>query len=117
MAYSIVWLVYAVILLVLGIALSRSLLRYASLAVLIVTVLKVFLIDMAGLTGLYRVGSFLGLGLSLIGIGYIYQRFVFPRPALGEAGREIAILPRFRGRIIAASVMVVVAAATALCGT
>lgn len=80
-AYSIVWLVYAVILLVLGIVLSRSLLRYASLAVLIVTVLKVFPIDMAGLTGLYRVGSFLGLGLSLIGIGYIYQRFVFPRPA------------------------------------
>jgi len=81
-AYSIVWLVYAVILLALGIVLAKSLLRYASLAVLIVTVLKVFLIDMAGLTGLYRVGSFLGLGLSLIGIGYIYQRFVFPRPAL-----------------------------------
>lgn len=83
-AYSIVWLVYAVILLALGIALAKSLLRYASLAVLIVTVLKVFLIDMAGLTGLYRVGSFLGLGLSLIGIGYIYQRFVFPRPALAS---------------------------------
>ena len=84
-AYSIVWLVYAVILLALGIALAKSLLRYASLAVLIVTVLKVFLIDMAGLTGLYRVGSFLGLGLSLIGIGYIYQRFVFPRPALARS--------------------------------
>ena len=51
-----------------------------TLAVLVVTALKVFLLDMAGLTGLYRVGSFLGLGLSLIGIGYIYQRFVFARP-------------------------------------
>jgi uncharacterized membrane protein len=79
-AYSIVWLAYALALLTLGIVLAKSALRYASLAVLVVTVLKVFLFDMAGLTGLYRVGSFLGLGLSLIGIGYIYQRFVFPRP-------------------------------------
>ena len=79
-AYSFVWMAYALALLALGIATKRSVLRYASLAVLVVTVGKVFLIDMAGLTGLYRVGSFLGLGLALIGIGYVYQRFVFPRP-------------------------------------
>jgi len=35
---------------------------------------------MSDLTGLYRVGSFLGLGLSLVGIGLVYQRFVFPAP-------------------------------------
>ncbi len=40
-----------------------------------------FLIDMSALTDLYRVASFFGLGLSLVGIGYLYQRFVFPRPA------------------------------------
>jgi uncharacterized membrane protein len=83
-AYSIVWLVYALTLLTLGIVFARSALRYASLGVLIVAVLKVFLFDMAGLTGLYRVGSFLGLGLSLIGIGFIYQRFVFPSPAVRD---------------------------------
>jgi len=27
-------------------------------------------------SGLYRVASFLGLGLSLVAIGYLYQRFV-----------------------------------------
>jgi uncharacterized membrane protein len=81
-AWSIVWLVYALVLLTLGIVLAKSVLRYASLGVLIVTVLKVFLFDMAGLTGLYRVGSFLGLGLSLITIGFVYQHFVFPRPAV-----------------------------------
>jgi uncharacterized membrane protein len=79
-AYSFVWMAYALALLALGIVRALPVLRYASLAVLVVTVLKVFLIDMAGLTGLYRVGSFLGLGLALIGIGYVYQRFVFPRP-------------------------------------
>lgn len=78
--YSVVWTIYALVLLALGIVLRKSLLRYASLAVLIVTVLKVFLSDMSGLTGLYRVASFLGLGLAMIGIGYVYQRFVFPRP-------------------------------------
>jgi len=81
-AYSIVWLAYALALLALGIVLARSALRYASLGVLVVAVLKVFLFDMAGLTGLYRVGSFLGLGLALIGIGFVYQRFVFPSPAV-----------------------------------
>jgi uncharacterized membrane protein len=77
-AYSVVWLVYALALLTLGIAFTQAFLRYASLAILVIVVLKVFLLDMADLTGLYRVASFLGLGLSLVGIGLVYQRFVFP---------------------------------------
>lgn len=76
--YSVVWLVFALALLLPGIVLKRSALRYASLVVLMITVTKVFLADMADLTGLFRVASFLGLGLSLVGIGYLYQRFVFP---------------------------------------
>jgi len=38
-------------------------------------VAKVFLVDMAGLTGLLRVFSFLGLGAALLGLGYAYRRF------------------------------------------
>jgi uncharacterized membrane protein len=75
-AYSAVWIVFALALLALGIVWSSVALRYASLAVLMVTVAKVFLIDMSGLTGLLRVASFLGLGLTLIAIGRVYQRFV-----------------------------------------
>jgi uncharacterized membrane protein len=44
--------------------------------VILLAVLKVFLVDAAGLTGLYRVASFLGLGVCLIALGYLYQRFV-----------------------------------------
>ena len=77
-AYSAAWLIYALVLLGLAIRLRRASLRYASLIALSITVLKVFLVDTADLTGLYRVASFLGLGLCLIAIGYIYQRFVFP---------------------------------------
>jgi uncharacterized membrane protein len=65
----------------------RSLpLRIASAAVLVLTVLKVFLIDMSNLTGIYRALSFLGLGAVLIGIGWLYQRLLFPRaPATGQS--------------------------------
>ncbi len=90
--YSALWLVYALALLVIGIAREVPSLRYASLALLMATVAKVFLIDMSELVGLYRVASFLGLGLSLVGIGYLYQRFVFPTPKQRAAGEpdEIA---------------------------
>lgn len=42
------------------------------------TAAKVFLFDMAALTGLWRALSSLGLGLSLVAVGWLYQRFVFP---------------------------------------
>jgi uncharacterized membrane protein len=77
-AYSVLWLAYAGALLVAGLAAQSASLRYASLAVLLVTVAKVFLFDMSALAGLYRAASFIGLGLSLVGIGLFYQRIVFP---------------------------------------
>ena len=75
-SYSAVWLLLALALLAAGIAVRAAQLRYASLAVLVLVVLKVFLIDLSDLEGLLRVASFLGLGLCLVGIGFVYQRFV-----------------------------------------
>lgn len=77
-AYSVAWLAYALVLLGLAIQVKRASLRYASLIALSLAVIKVFLADAADLSGLYRVASVLGLGLSLIAIGYVYQRYVFP---------------------------------------
>lgn len=37
-------------------------------------VLKVFMVDAAGLEGLARITSFVALGFSLIGIGWFYAR-------------------------------------------
>ncbi len=86
-AYSVAWLLFAGVLLALGIARALPVLRYASLALLLLTAAKVFLLDLSDLTGLWRVASFIGLGLTLVGIGYLYQRFVFPpRPAAGQGG-------------------------------
>jgi uncharacterized membrane protein len=85
-AYSAVWILYALALLAVGVLRDARVPRYASLAVLGIAVAKVFLYDMSDLTGLYRVASFLGLGLVLIGIGYVYQRFVFRPPGDEDPG-------------------------------
>jgi uncharacterized membrane protein len=77
--YSAAWTLYGLVLLGLGTWKRSQVLRYASAVVILGTVTKVFLIDASDLTGLYRVASFLGLGLSLIGIGYLYQRLLFRR--------------------------------------
>jgi uncharacterized membrane protein len=76
---SLAWGVYALVLLVLGTARRISPLRWASLAVLVLAIGKVFLHDLGHLDGLYRVGALLGLALSLLGVSLFYQRFVFRR--------------------------------------
>ena len=77
--YSAVWMLYGLSLLGLGSWKRNQMLRYASAVVVLLTVCKLFLIDASNVTGLLRVASFLGLGLSLIGIGYLYQRLLFKR--------------------------------------
>ena len=49
--------------------------RIASLVVMLGAVAKVFLFDAAGLDGLLRIASFAALGFSLIGIGWLYNRY------------------------------------------
>jgi uncharacterized membrane protein len=62
--------------------------RFASAAVVMLTVLKAFLIDMSNLTGIYRALSFIGLGIVLMGIGWFYQRLLFSRTAPVSSGAE-----------------------------
>ena len=76
--YSVVWLAYGVALLLFGIAFRSQPARLASAAITLLTVAKVFLVDMSGLTGVFRALSFIGLGLVLVGIGWLYQRLLFP---------------------------------------
>jgi uncharacterized membrane protein len=82
-AYSAAWVLYGIGLLLAGIARRGPILRFGSLAVMLLAVAKVFLYDTARLSDLYRVLSFLGLGASLLLLGFLYQRHVF-RAAGGE---------------------------------
>jgi uncharacterized membrane protein len=76
--YSAVWLAFGVALLIAGFMLRSQPARMASAAVVALTIGKVFLVDMAGLTGIFRALSFIGLGVVLIGIALLYQRLLFP---------------------------------------
>jgi uncharacterized membrane protein len=62
-----------------GVFLRSQPARLASAAVVLITVGKVFLLDLAVLEGAFRALSFIGLGLVLVGIGWLYQRLLFPR--------------------------------------
>jgi uncharacterized membrane protein len=75
--YSAVWLAFGVALLLAGIALKSQPARFASAAVVILTIVKVFLHDLAGVQGVYKALSFICLGLVLMGIGWLYQRLLF----------------------------------------
>ena len=85
--YSIAWLAFGVALLGIGIAVDSLRARLASAAVIALTILKAFMIDMSTLTGVYRALSFICLGLVLVAIGWIYQRVLFrrQRPAVEGA--------------------------------
>jgi len=80
-AYSAAWILFGAGLLAGGMAARLRLLRLASLAVVLLSVAKVFLFDLRHLEDLWRVGSFLGLGASLLGLAWIYQKWVFGQPA------------------------------------
>jgi uncharacterized membrane protein len=78
--YSAAWLALGLVFLAYGIWRGSREARMASAALVILSVAKVFLLDLAGLTGLWRALSFISLGVVLIGIGLAYQKLVFARP-------------------------------------
>jgi uncharacterized membrane protein len=82
---SLAWGIYALLLLGFGMARDALGLRWLSLGLLLVTIGKVFLYDLASLRDLYRVASLLGLAISLMLVSLLYQRFVFRRERSGAS--------------------------------
>lgn len=81
-SYSVAWIIMGIVLVAIGIRFKSRSMRYASLAVMLIAIGKVFLLDTAHLQDLYRVISFLGLGITLMVLGYVYQKFVFKKTAV-----------------------------------
>ncbi len=78
--YSAVWLAFGVVLLLVGMVLHSQAVRLASAAVVILTVCKVFLIDMAGTDRRLAVAVVpRARRRCCLGIGWLYQRLLFPR--------------------------------------
>ena len=82
---SLSWALYSFSLLALGARRGVAAMRWASLAFLFATIVKVFLFDLGNLEGLQRVGSFLGLAICLILVSLFYSRFVFKKTDEAEA--------------------------------
>lgn len=87
-SYSVAWLAIGVGLLALGSRFDARSLRIASAVIVILTVAKVFLIDMANLEGVLRALSFIGLGFVLIGIGLFYQKILSRKSVPSPASQE-----------------------------
>ena len=72
---SILWAIYAALLIIVGIARSSRWIRLAGLGLLAVPIVKLFAYDVFSLEREFRVAAFLGLGVILVVGGFLYQRY------------------------------------------
>jgi len=78
MTYSIAWALFALGLILVGMRIKQRAARYAGVALLGVTLAKLFLHDLSDLDELYRIGAFVSVAVILIAASFIYQRFLAP---------------------------------------
>jgi uncharacterized membrane protein len=71
---SMLWLVYALALIVAGVWKKSAVLRWQALTLLGIVIVKVFIFDLSSLERFYRIMSFILLGLALLMISFYYQR-------------------------------------------
>jgi uncharacterized membrane protein len=74
MMLSAAWVIYAAVLVVIGMRGRYAPIRYFAIALFGVTLLKVFLVDLQTLGGIYRIAGFLVVGLMLLIVSFLYQR-------------------------------------------
>jgi hypothetical protein len=90
MTYSIAWALFALVLLVVGIARRARAARYAGLGLLGVTILKLFFHDLDRLKQLYRIGAFVAVAAIAMLASFAYQRFyaasLKEKEAKGDSG-------------------------------
>ncbi|GJQ21355.1 MAG: hypothetical protein HBSIN02_17100 [Bacteroidia bacterium] len=75
LAISALWLVYSILAMAAGLWRGVRGPRYFAIGLFGLTILKIFIMDLAFLETLYRVFSFLGLGVILLAVSYAYQRY------------------------------------------
>jgi uncharacterized membrane protein len=73
-SYSAWFMLFGAILLAIGFSRRSAFLRWQGLVLLAFSVAKVFLVDMSALSQGYRILSFLGLGVLLLAVSFVYQR-------------------------------------------
>ncbi len=71
---SLFWTLYATILMIFGVRHRMAPLRWQALALFGLTAAKVFLYDLASLERIYRILSFLVIGVVLLAVSFLYER-------------------------------------------
>jgi len=79
------WLFFSIVLMIWGIWKRTRNLRIMSIVLFGVAILKIFIYDLSFLDTLYRIGSFVGLGVILLSVSYLYQRY---KAVILEPGEE-----------------------------
>lgn len=75
LSFSTAWIIYAILLFAIGLWRKFPILRWIAIGLFGVSIFKIFLYDLAFLDTLYRIFLFIGLGVILLLISYIYQRY------------------------------------------
>ncbi len=76
MSYSIAWALFALLMLIVGIRKQIAAVRYASLGLLGLTVVKLFFHDLSQLDQLYRISAFVVVAIIAMVASFLYQRFL-----------------------------------------
>jgi hypothetical protein len=82
------WLVYSIMLMALGIWKRARIVRIEAIVLFGVSILKIFIYDLSFLDTLYRTISFVGLGVILLAVSYLYQRYRGIILGPGETGKS-----------------------------
>jgi len=75
MTYTIAWGLFALALLMLGFWTRTKPTRIAGIGLLGVTLLKLFFHDLAGISGIYRIGALMVVAVIAFAASFLYQRF------------------------------------------
>ena len=73
MYISVMWAVYAAVLMTVGFWRKNKMLRYISLGLFALLLLKVFVLDTSTVKSVYRIAAFLATGVTLVAVSYLYQ--------------------------------------------
>lgn len=92
-SYSAIWLIYGAGMMAFGFWKRDAFVRWQALVLMALTIGKVFTYDSWSLDKIYRILSFVGLGVMLMVVSYVYHRDwlkLSPRPSGDEAKRTSA---------------------------
>ncbi len=76
MTYTIAWAVFALGLIILGLWKRVAPTRYVGIGLLAVTILKLFIHDLARIDSVYRIGALIVVAIIALAASFLYQRFL-----------------------------------------